>query len=395
MLKTMFKHNNYKKVLIFDIDGTVLLEGQNLNDRNPKNSLDDGKHVFLELFQQLVKKNYFIVFITGNDFHKQKPRVLLPILEKKLGTSVICFSDGGSRLFSYNKNLNDYLEIREYSRGNEINEDLKQIIIKEFNSSIVKFISCNKTLKIPDIDLFSRTINHTELIIQPLKPSFYKSSEFIEFTNVVYQEIEKLNPLSQIKLSNSLANALIIRTSGKHADEDVNKIRRAVNDILYRVEYANISEPELEVRGGDDYISQIAIKPFKRKDLRTKYLQILKKRLNRYKESSQLSIMLGGRSTIDIQLENVNKKKAVEYIIDKANGWRIDPTMMVYFGDDFMIDGNDLPIALMPKSTRPSLIINVGNRDNTAKYLFNKKGIIHACYGPQATTDYLEFLLTF
>ena len=75
----------FREYLLFDIDGTVL--------DAPAQDLRSGLGLqFLECLKQLADKRFYFVFITGNDFDLQKERILAPIADAGLGSSVFCFS---------------------------------------------------------------------------------------------------------------------------------------------------------------------------------------------------------------------------------------------------------------------------------------------------------------
>lgn len=386
--------------LIFDIDGTLIKEGETLDNANPfRNNHDAGsddnnekeqKRTLLKYLKALVEYGYGIVFITGNDFKKQKPRVLDPIMREGLEKSVMCFSDGGSRLFVYDPDAADYCEDIDYSVNNHIEVDRKEWILEQFNLSIRDFVRNNPTLCRPDILLHDRTMDYVDLLIYPLRPSFCRSIDFIKFSRQVRLTVKESRVVSPFQLLERIPNALIIRLMGDYADADAHRLQNSLHDIFDMPEYAHISRPEAEVRGGLDYTSQIALKPFKRNNLRLQFLEMFRERFKESPYGDEFSVLLGGRSTIDIQVKGVDKEKAVRYLVEK---WRLDPGQMIYFGDEFFLYGNDLKVAEMDEVVRPAMIVHVGEARDTLTGLKYRKGFLLDGNGPRGTANYLEFLL--
>jgi len=380
-----------QRVLVFDIDGTILRKGEKLTDTNKKEILD-----LLEFF---VGKGFHIIFITGNDYSIQKRNILSPILSKGIAKSVTCFSDGGSRLFEYDDSQNDYNEDPEYSDSNKISDSQLNIIKKEFEAALDKFIALekHKGLSLPDVREIKREysktgkLNFLDLIIFPLKPSFYDKS-FDKLAEEIYKIIDELSIQSvpQIKDKYEMPNALVIRLRGLHSDDDAETIRSELNNIFtFWDDYKNVSRPEIEKRGGEGFISQIALKPFKIDKIRREFLSIIRERLINREEVKDFEVLLGGKTTIDILRKGVDKRKA---IIDLITRRQFNPKNMIYFGDEFVINGNDLPVLTMEEDFRPSRIIHVGNIKDTPEDLLDRKGFFIDGNGPLGTKNYLEFL---
>ena len=135
--------------------------------------------------------------------------------------------------------------------------------------------------------------------------------------------------------------------------------------------------------------SQIAIKPFKINKLRRSFLERLKTGINDHFGADEFSVLLGGKTTIDIQRKGVDKRKAIIELITMN---KFNPQHMIYFGDEFVPNGNDLRIAEMPKNLRPARIIHIGDTDKTPAKLRSQSWFYIDGNGPEGTLNYLRFL---
>jgi hydroxymethylpyrimidine pyrophosphatase-like HAD family hydrolase len=306
---------SHQRVLIFDIDGTVLNRGEFLSDK--------GKERLLELFEFFKNKDFHMVFITGNDFNVQERRVLKPIIDRNLAPSITCFSDGGSRLFEYD-GKNNYIEKEQYSNQNEIKEKQVEFIEGEFKAVFEQFIGEEKhqELNEPDIWEINRVlnpngkINYLDLIVHPLNYTFYER-HFDKLRSMIDDIIseEDIKSRYEMLLKYYINNALVLRLIGPYADKDAEIVRVRLNGIFtHWNDFKKVARPEIERRGGD-FCSQIAIKPFKRDNLRKEFLERIRGRLNDPIEGKNFSIHLGGKTTIDIQLKGVDKRKAIIRLI--------------------------------------------------------------------------------
>lgn len=383
---------NPEKILVLDIDNTVLRKGESLKilGGNHKNLID--------IFKQLTSYNYHIVFITGNDIEKQTPRVLEPIAKSGIGEYVTIFSDGGSRLFEYSNVENSFIENLTYSRENNIPEKIVNIIKKEFDEELSEFIEDNGWLIKPDINLHGFELDtegyfeYSEIVIRPLKRSFYQSPSYEKFKNEIKRLAKKKRISTAISFREVDETSLIIHLEGDNSHTDGFKINNIIREVISHKDFYDLSKPELQIRGGRDFTSQIALKPFKEDDLREKFLNKFIKKIKKYEIHKKLSITLGGRTTIDIQLEGVDKTKAIRFLVDNES-YSFNPLIMIYFGNEFTFNGNDFPILGMEEDYRPGLIVHVGSTDRTPKELFDNKHLIIDTNGPDGTINYLRFMI--
>lgn len=390
-----------RQCLVFDIDGTVLNKGEKLSDRNHEQTLD--------LFEFFVKRGFHIVFITGNDYELQKERVLKPIIARSIASSVTCFADGGSRLFEFDENKGEngeYVVSAEYSNNNLITKSQRAAITNEFKIALEKFVEYdeNKELSIPDVFEIEREyhsngkLKYVELMIRPLKTEYFENN-----FGLLAQEIEKIaaeadmQSVCQVMDKYRSPNSLIFRMNGPLAGDESNTIRnQLVSRFAFWKQFKNIAAPEIEERGtkgekgADDFISQIAIKPFKREKARIEFLTDIRKRLAGEHIQGEFSVIKGGSTTIDIQLKGVDKRKAIVELV--LGNRRLDPRKMIYFGDEFVDNGNDLPVALMEKDFRPGRIIHVGKNKQTSEKIESQNDVFVDKNGPQGTLNYLRFL---
>ena len=369
------------RILLFDIDGTIL---------GPEDSLQEGiGRGFLELLSVLANKGYSFVFITGNDFELQRKRILAPVINYGLGPSVFCFSDGGSRAFEFNEKDNTFQEIQSYSQANLMSEAHVQTVINAFETTLKDFLRQpgNDTLLRPDILWHKRTLDYLDIRVFPLRPSFMEGPLYQKFCEDILDLSRGRDIGSTVFHLEAYPNGLIIRAISRNPEFDVNILQNSiVQNLMFREEYSALAKPEVEVRGGR-VVCQIALKPFNDDLKRQQFRDILEKKLAAF-GIQQFSVLLGGRTTIDVQLKGVSKKKAIAFLIQRED---MDPREMIYFGNEFSRYGNDRSIAEMSDTERPGLAINVGNILEGADALPNI--VLEDGNGPVGTLNYLRFLL--
>ena len=367
-------------ILLFDIDGTVL---------EPQDSLEEGiGFEFLTKLKELAKRGFYFVFITGNDFEIQKRRILDPIIQSGLGPYVFCFSDGGSRAFDFNPNDNGFQEIKNYSDKNVMTPE-HEAIKKAFQVARNTFLHQpeNDPLRRPHILWHERTLDYLDIRIFPLRPSFIRSSDYEKFCDEILSLSKHVDIGSTVfRLIKTYAGSLIIRALSRNPDTDANLLQNSiVRNLMYRKEYRELSLPEIEERGGS-VTCQIALKPFNDNVKRMQFRDIIEKELATH-DVKRFSVLLGGRTTIDIQRQGVNKEMAVKFLINDKG---LNSQDMIYFGNEFNKFGNDRAVAEMKKD-RPGFIVNVGRPLNESEKLPGV--VIEDGNGPTGTLNYLEFLL--
>ena len=294
------------RALVFDIDGTLLFKDEDLES-------NDKRSLFSQL-GDLVRAGFHIVFITGNDYLEQKPRVLMPLVKHGLAESVICFSDGGSRVFDYNSM--DFVENTEYSKSHILKSSEVTKIENIYRELLEEFVSDHEELKTPDISLKEKRKRRLEFSVYPIRPRFFKES-FSSLKSDIEAKLTSANIESDWEIIDSIApNTITFRLSGSNVFEEAFVVQNRLQD-LFHSEYKDISIPELIRRGEDDeHICQLALKPFKLNELRTLFLHKLREKLEDLPEGRNLTCLLGGSTTIDIQRNSVNKVSAILYLIE-------------------------------------------------------------------------------
>jgi len=366
---------------LFDIDGTVL---------DPLDSLNEGTgRLFMDLLSKFAAFGDRFVFITGNDYDIQRQRVLGPILKRGLGGHVFFFSDGGSRAFDYSDEAQSFLELESYSAENVMTSKEVESASKAFDVTLARYLErpANDTLRRPHIRWRERTLDHIDIEIYPLRPSFRKSPRFEKFCD----EVEPLFRDPSIKnasfeLIRNHPSALIIRAHGKSPDFDSSTLQNLISrHLMFKEDYRELSKPELETRGGK-VVCQIALKPFNDDETRADFRAAIAEDLQR-EHPGQFSVLLGGLTTIDIQRANVDKKKAIHLLLRQRE---LEPASMIYFGNEFLPFGNDRCVAEMPDSERPAMIVNVGQALSAGDPIHAR--VLEDCNGPRGTVNYLSFL---
>ncbi|MEW6735511.1 MAG: hypothetical protein AB1489_29740 [Acidobacteriota bacterium] len=155
---------------------------------------------------------------------------------------------------------------------------------------------------------------------------------------------------------------------------------------MHRKEYSELSKPEAEKRGGP-VVCQVALKPFSDPDKREAFRNIIARKLE-VQTGNQFSVLLGGRTTIDVQIKGVNKQTAIQFFTSHS---RRQPRNMIYFGNEFDRYGNDRSVLEMSDDKRPGFIINVGRALERSDKLRDR--LIEDGNGPAGTLNYLKFLV--
>lgn len=376
-------------ILCFDVDGTLL-------EATDDQTLSDARaNKFIGLFSDLVNNGYRIAVITGNDYGRQFERVLQPIINAGLGDAVTFFSDGGSRVFEYDDG-NFFQENETYSRDTKIDPKDITTIEKIFQSELDLFFESpqHKTLKQPDLREVKRTYDkYGSLRLVRLELGPFNENQYSTAKSKLKEALE--DRIQELRLSGNpriapASRFLHIDLEGVTAAVDAETLRPHITDmVFYDEQFSSMAVPKLEKRGGTGFTSQLALKPFKRPELRNEFFRSFSVQMLRAFGKDAFDVTLGGRTTIDIQRSGVNKQKAIKYLYDKG----ADPDRTVYFGDEFYHDGNDVVVCLPQEKYRPpTTIVHVGHVDDLSLELRQKGFISIDGNGVDGTANYLNII---
>ncbi|MCB9307495.1 MAG: hypothetical protein H6565_12945 [Lewinellaceae bacterium] len=185
--------------------------------------------------------------------------------------------------------------------------------------------------------------------------------EYINRTKIPERDINHLlEILNDVKKQ---INELISKDSQQSATYEPNK---------YHIDNIENYKPEIDLRSvesfsGEKSIIQITLKPVlsyhsakkgshvnHKNDFRTKIVEEIRKRLHD-QGFSNYDVKPGGRTSIDITLDKLDKAYALEFLIDKLNiqgSKRLkegDGAHTIYLGDEVIVGGgNDYPVTRIP-----------------------------------------------
>ncbi len=362
---------------IFDIDGTVL---------GPQDSITDtiGEQ-FIKYMRYLKEKDCTFTFITGNDYHLQRSRLMIPIRSRGLTVSTFWFCDGGSRAFEF---INDPepVEIKDYSTGNIIEESDVDELKKITNELLHNFLSLPEKAKLlmPKIEWSDKTLYYLDILIFPLKPSF-RENKGIQKLKLMISNLEGFK--NEFEFLESYKQGLIIRAHGSDPDKVVSNLQVDIaKEMATNPELKDLARPEIKLRGGL-VTTQFTIKPFSTNIMRKEFYNLFLAELKNKGIDSKFEAQIAGRVSIDVQVKGVDKEKALRFFYKRKN---ISPDHVAYIGDEFTQFGNDRCIAAMDPNYRPKTIINVGNILDDQDEL--KSNIIECGNGPIGTLNILRFV---
>lgn len=370
------------QVFIFDVDGTVLRD---------QDILDSGIGLkFIRCLQNLKARGYRFCFITGNDFNVQSRRVLEPIIRHGLADRTFFFSDGGSRAFVHatGKDGSLFREDANYSKATVLNPTQVRRVESAFKTVVREFLADHPELTVPSVLWYKPADDYVELRIGPLRPSFLRDQAGYQSLCNKITNLGKSNFIrhAKIQIVDGRPGTLIVHLQARDILPEVAALTNHIHTrILYPGDGQGLAQPELEKRGGE-VTCQIAIKPFNDPVLREQFRDAIAVALGGPKKR-EFNVLLGGSTTIDIQRIGVDKQAAIKHL---ARTWKLKPTDMTYFGDEFGQYGNDLPVALMANG--PACIVNVGERPKHS--MLAEDHMVNDGNGPTGTVNYLTFLLS-
>lgn len=402
-------------LLASDVDNTLLAPHESL-----------GGEVLALIRKLLESGQVRLAIITGNDYEKlQRQRVVEPIPEA-LRKNLIVYSDGCTRKLTFT-DKGEEVESQEYHRQVAFEGDDKEIIKDLLASQLKEWARSYPDLNIPDIEI--QLSNDTiQLAVGPLnvnQPELEAQRD--KFQEKVLQELEQkcevqLVPSDKLWLkvhckvkegdnlnralskSGLLCNLRPLRVGRPHfvnlkqgeerrscwisvvlqrglatwtGPYNLNGLKGAIEASVRKLlstDFPDLSRPTIVDRG-----EQLALKPVKA-DLRETLIGHIKDKVCGDKRlKGRYSVLVGGRTTIDIQKCGVDKAFAIKDLQDSLDY----QGEILYFGDSFEEQGNDRPVA----DVEGVQCISVGGGENPPSRVIALDG------GPAATTACLRSIL--
>ncbi|MFB0535088.1 MAG: hypothetical protein ACETWR_08910, partial [Anaerolineae bacterium] len=314
-----------------------------------------------------------LAIITGNDYEKlQRRRVVEPI-PKALRKNLIVYSDGCTRKLTFT-DKGDEVESQDYHRQIAFESSDKEIIKDLLASRLKEWTRSYPDLNIPDIGI--RLSNGTiQLAVGPLnvnQPELEAQRD--EFQERVIQELRQKCDEVQLVPSDKLWLRVHCKVRGRDSVSGLKGVIETSVRKLLSADFPDLSRPTIIDRG-----QQLALKPVKA-DLRETLIGHIKDKVcgdGRLK--GQYGVLVGGRTTIDIQKCGVDKAFAMRDLQSSLDYQE----EILYFGDSFEEQGNDRPVAYVEGVQ----CISVGGGENLPS------GVIALDGGPAATEACLRSIL--
>ena len=350
-------------LLASDVDNTLLASHENL----------DGE--LLELICALLESGRIrLAIITGNDYEKlQRRRVVEPIPEA-VRKNLVVYSDGCTRKLTFT-DKGEEVESQDYHRQIAFEGGDKEIIKNLLASQLKEWARSYPDLHIPDteIQLSNGTI---KLAVGPLnvnQPELEAQRD--EFQERVIQELKQKCDKVQLVPSDKLWLRVHCKVRERDSLSNLKEVIETGVRELLSTDFPDLSRPTVIDRG-----EQLALKPV-RVDLRETLIGHIEDKVcgDRRLTKGQYGVLVGGRTTIDIQKYGVDKAFAMRDLQDNLE-YRGE---ILYFGDSFGEQGNDRPVAYVEGVQ----CISVGGGENLPS------GVIAVDGGPAATTACLRSIL--
>ena len=383
-------------LVAFDLDKTVLELGR-----------DEGVSFIINHFgpiKSIAEMKFKIAAITGNRMDEVIKRFSIPLLD------MLC---------KYDKiNLNLIKQFHLFSNGGGVYVNFKD---EDFTELEKKLVSQTEADRRAIIKNYFFKLNGKEIEFK----SRFIDEIYIERTQIVKKDVEIIaDILEDFKIqywnefinnyeSKSYRNYYIYDKKTENESKLQKNIKEAKknNKSLFPLtdkegQYLMPFVDKRHVLYGNNLeaCTQITLKPvlsykflkrngFQESGPRKLLIQAIQKKINQHPEIIRRYIVkAGGRTSIDITLEVVNKKYAIEYLITKEDlqGVGKDKEMgseTIFLGDEVVLGGNDIDVADIP-----GILVLAVNPD---KRLVPFKSNIIVNYhftGPAATTDWLNEL---
>lgn len=348
-------------VLASDVDDTLLASHESL-----------GGELLALICKLLESDRIRLAIITGNDYERlQRQRVVEPIPEA-LRKKLVVYSDGCTRKLTF-ADKGEEAESQDYHTQIAFERGDKEIIKDLLTSQLKEWARSYPDLHIPDIEI--QLSNGTiQLAVGPLNVN----QPELEAQRDRFQEriIQDLGQKCEVQLVPS--DKLWLKAHCKVREGDSlsglkGGIETSVRELL-SADFPDLSRPTIIDRG-----QQLALKPVK-VNLRESLIGHIKDKVcgdGRLK--GQYGVLVGGRTTIDIQKCGVDKAFAMRDLQDSLDYQE----EILYFGDSFKEQGNDRPVAYV----KGVQCISVSGGENLPS------GVIALDGGPAATKACLRSIL--
>jgi len=360
----LFKYydGNAELLLASDVDKTLLASHESL-----------GGELLALICKLLESGRVRLAIITGNDYEKlQRRRVVEPIPET-LRKNLIVYSDGCTRRLTFTDKGKE-VESQDYHRQIAFERGDKEIIKDLLASQLKEWAGSYPDLQIPDI-VIQLSNGAIQLAVGPLNVNQPKlEAQRDKFQERIIQELRQKCDKVQLVPSDKLW----LRVHCKVREGDSLSGLKGIIDTsvrkLLRADFPDLSRPTIIDRG-----EQLALKPVKA-DLRETLIDHIKDRVcGDRRLKGQYGVLVGGRTTIDIQKYGVDKAFAMRDLKDSLD----HQEEILYFGDSFGEQGNDRPVAYVEGVQ----CISVGGGENLPS------GVIALDGGPAATKACLRSIL--
>ena len=361
--KSMAEMASFLELLLAsDIDNTLLNSHESL-----------GGELLTLICRLLESGRIRLAIITGNDYEKlQRQRVVKPIPEA-LRKNLVVYSDGCTRKLTFT-DKGEEVESRDYHRQIAFERGDKEIIKDLLASQLEEWARSYPDLQIPDI-VIQLSNGAIQLAVGPLNVNQPKlEAQRDKFQERIIQELRQKCDKVQLVPSDKLW----LRVHCKVREGDSPSGLKGIIDTsvrkLLRADFPDLSRPTIIDRG-----EQLALKPVKA-DLRETLIDHIKDRVcGDRRLKGQYGVLVGGRTTIDIQKYGVDKAFAMRDLKDSLD----HQEEILYFGDSFGEQGNDRPVAYVEGVQ----CISVGGGENLPS------GVIALDGGPAATKACLRSIL--
>lgn len=318
--------SDIRLLLASDVDETLLASHQSL----------EGE--LLTVICELLKSGQVrLAIITGNDYERlQRKRVVEPI-PAELRENLIVYGDGCTRKLTYTSDGEEVKDL-DYHGKVEFERDDKKTIKDILASKIREWGESYPTPYEPDVEINLRDhIIHVS--IGPINVSEDRlEARRDEFQNriigILERECDNVQAFPYDKLWIKLRGEV---RNGNRASAKLEQVIKSAIEELLEGDFPRLSRPSIIERG-----EQLVIKPIKR-GLRRALVSEIEGEVSgdNRQTAGEYGVLIGGRSTIDIQKKGVDKALAIRDLMNTLS-YRGE---ILYFGDAFRGAGNDRPVA--------------------------------------------------